>query len=140
MGKSVIVVLPLAAAALAVLSASAAHAQSLPNPCPLPPVEYDHPFRGTLILSEGHDQATMHELCRAPFVISIPACIIERTNDTCTIALADDKHFAATPDTRELIVRHEIGHCNGWPPDHRGARPINSGQIDYCEWKFNREN
>ena len=20
--------------------------------------------------------------------------------------------------TSEIVVRHEIGHCNGWPPDH----------------------
>jgi hypothetical protein len=39
---------------LALLFITAAHA--LENPCPLPPVEYDPPFKGILIFSEGHDQ------------------------------------------------------------------------------------
>jgi len=23
--------------------------------------------------------------------------------------------------TLEIVMRHELGHCNGWPPDRTGA-------------------
>jgi hypothetical protein len=89
----------LAAAALAgaALFITAAHAQLLPSPCPLPPVEYDHPFRGTLIFSEGHDQPTMHKLCRAPFVIDIPACVIENIDDRCALPWRTTNTSRRTP-------------------------------------------
>src|SRR5262245_17711638 len=40
----------------------------------------------------------------------------------CTVYLAPQKELEAAGYTDVLAVRHEIGHCNGWGPDHAGMR------------------
>jgi hypothetical protein len=35
-----------------------------------------------------------------------------------------DELIKAAEWTAEIVRRHEIGHCNGFPSDHRGARPL----------------
>jgi hypothetical protein len=37
-----------------------------------------------------------------------------------TIVLATDEIIKAAGWTSEIVRRHEFGHCNGWPADHRG--------------------
>ena len=32
--------------------------------------------------------------------------------------------FAQENNTTTVPMRHEIGHCNGWPGDHPGERPL----------------
>jgi hypothetical protein len=56
----------------------------------LPPVEYDHPFKGILIFSEGHDEDTMRRLCRVTTLTAddVPACVVAKTDDWCVIAMA----------------------------------------------------
>jgi hypothetical protein len=116
---------------LTLLCITAAHASE--SPCPLPPVEYDHPFKGILIFSEGHDQDTMRRLCRVTtLTVPLPACVVAKTDDWCVIVVAAPDQGS---DPRDLVIRHEIGHCNGWSADHRGARPIKAEQTAYCEWK-----
>ena len=44
------------------------------------------------------------------------------TKVDCTIHIVDDKVIRAAGYEPDVIRRHEIGHCNGWPADHRGAR------------------
>jgi hypothetical protein len=45
----------------------------------------------------------------------------------CKIVLAADSVIIAAGHPPELVKRHEIAHCNGWPADHPGALP-------YEEW------
>jgi hypothetical protein len=40
----------------------------------------------------------------------------------CTIHIVGDKVIRAAGYEPDDIRRHEIGHCHGWPADHRGAR------------------
>ena len=37
------------------------------------------------------------------------------------VKLSDDKVRAEGFDP-DVFMRHEIGHCNGWPGTHKGAR------------------
>ena len=47
----------------------------------------------------------------------------------CYIALPTDRILAANHTTYAAVMRHEIGHCNGWPDDHKGARRMWVDQI-----------
>ena len=42
----------------------------------------------------------------------------------CWIVLAPEEDMKRVGVWMDLIRRHEIAHCNGWPGDHRGALPI----------------
>jgi hypothetical protein len=49
--------------------------------------------------------------------------------ETCWIVMVPDDQIKAAGLPVELVKRHEIAHCNGWPGDHRGARPF----VDWAE-------
>ena len=81
----------------------------------LPPIEYDHPFKGKLVL----ETVTLDELrlrCRTVFPTT-RACTFPGTG-WCKIVMADDVHGWKS----RMLMRHEVGHCNGWPGTHFGAR------------------
>jgi hypothetical protein len=87
----------------------------------LPPPEYDHPYSGKL---------EIHFLPEKEFVTACPsppglfrtACT-QRYADRCIIRLRPDVDIDKYPFLADVIVvRHEIGHCNGWPPNHPGIR------------------
>ena len=92
----------------------------VPSRAPLPPVEFDHPYAGKLtVLKEDHYALIRHVCSDTPNAI---ACSY-RTYDSvsgetlsCLIMLGPKAH------DDERALRHEIGHCNGWPGDHPGAR------------------
>ena len=42
----------------------------------------------------------------------------------CVVYLRDNAEIRRQGWTRQIVLRHEIGHCNGWPGDHRGMRSI----------------
>ena len=86
----------------------------------LPPTEFDRPYAGKLtVLKEDH-YAFIRHVCRdTPNAL---ACSY-RTYDSvsgetlsCLIMLGPVAH------NDEQVLRHEMGHCNGWPGDHPGAR------------------
>jgi len=45
-----------------------------------------------------------------------------RGEDYCKIVRRDEATINAKGYTLETVMRHEVGHCNGWPEDHAGAR------------------
>jgi hypothetical protein len=47
--------------------------------------------------------------------------------DRCRVILAPEADVKAFGLPIDLIMRHEIAHCNGWPGDHEGA-------LLYEEW------
>jgi hypothetical protein len=77
----------------------------------LPPVEYDHPFAGDLYIVDGKGKCITD--------ISI-ACA--DPHDTWCLISYEKERVVRSPMTINLVIRHEIAHCNGWPGDHRGAR------------------
>jgi hypothetical protein len=85
----------------------------------LPPAEFDKPYKGKLQIVKVDDYAIVHSICQNDYTksrrVSAFACAIH-TARYCLILLGP------TVWDNEEILRHEIGHCNGWPQDHRAAR------------------
>jgi hypothetical protein len=77
----------------------------------LPPSEYDKPYAGRLTRRFA-PLAEIKALCAqgqmACARVGSDACeiIIPELGGTITLAL------------QNVMIRHEIGHCNGWPSDH----------------------
>jgi hypothetical protein len=138
----------LAAAALAILLPAAAHAQIIclkvdgktPEPCEgrhvkpapmpagktlvLPPVEYDRPFRGKLQEIRVPPE-TMRALCpKTSMPLTLGCAYPTRDQSECLIIMVSDEIIRAAGWTAEIVRRHEVGHCNGFPADHRGMRPV----------------
>ena len=84
----------------------------------LPPAKYDHPFEGVVRVDRD-----MHD-CKedmGPNKARL-ACTTGRVayHDVphCIIHMLPDEELRARGFTSEMILRHEVGHCNGWPEDH----------------------
>jgi hypothetical protein len=93
----------------------------------IPPPEFDHPFAGTVIVIPARDQNHVLELCPgSKFVAGFPALACAHLTP-CKIVLAADDVIKEAGHLPDLVRRHEIAHCNGWPADHPGATP-------YEEW------
>lgn len=78
---------------------------------PLPPKQYDHAYRGRLIIVDV-SFAEMQRRCGGAGV----TCYGYTYGDmggTCTI-------YVVSRNPR--LIRHEAGHCAGWPGHHPGAR------------------
>jgi hypothetical protein len=115
--------------ALALIVTPAATGARAEGPRLVPPKEYDRPFSGTVIVVPARDQKHVREMCpRAAFNPGFPALACAYLEATvCRIVMAPDADIKAAGFPPELVKRHEIGHCNGWPADHWGALP-------YEEW------
>lgn len=84
-----------------------------------PPAQYDHPYRGP-VMEQRLSRWDIAKLCHGP----TPACAWVK-DGVCHVVLPSDETDARL---LTLMRRHEIGHCNGWPSDHRGGR-----QVEYEE-------
>jgi hypothetical protein len=84
---------------------------------PLPPEQFDKPYRGALYVIEAK-LADVHRVCNAPkgtFACAIPM------KGECLVVLPKVDAWI-TKAQRDRLMRHEIGHCNGWGADHKGGR------------------
>jgi hypothetical protein len=91
----------------------------------LPPVEYDKPYEGRLIVTRAESQDGVRELCsRAVFRGHALGCARRLEEGVCEIVLGSDKTIKAVGVIPAIVFRHERGHCNGWGSDHKGARAI----------------
>ena len=101
----------------------------------LPPVRFDKPPFDGIDVTEQVVKSRAEIRKRCPDVKFEPgfdlACSRimrfydatgEVTKVFCTIHIVGDNVIRAAGYEPDNIRRHEIGHCNGWPPDHRGAR------------------
>jgi hypothetical protein len=79
---------------------------------PLPPVEFDVPYKGRLTVTNLEDYGIIRYICKNPTAV---ACAVHTWGD-CLILLG--------PGTwsNGRVMRHELGHCNGWSNNHEGAR------------------
>lgn len=81
-----------------------------------PPARFDHAFAG---------QVTIHRLPQMTIVDVCANLIGKRSfiqhgcsrleGNLCTVWIVNKTYMDATP---EAVLRHEIGHCNGWPASH----------------------
>src|SRR5262249_14938688 len=88
-----------------------------------PPPEFDKPYEGVVgILRLPFVDA--QKICR----VGIYACswvkqqpilqLGDRTVCYIVISLDDDLAQRSEGQDFNAVLRHEIGHCNGWPADH----------------------
>jgi hypothetical protein len=90
----------------------------------LPPPEFDHHYEGKLTIRMVESIESMRLLCRQPWGATTIGCAYRRNEgDSCDIYLMDDAFMARHNQNMSELLRHEVGHCNGWPNDHRGALP-----------------
>jgi len=87
-----------------------------------PPVEYDHLYDGDLTIKMVDTLEELHEICE----ITDPKLLAcSRRNEwSCVIIMVKDEIMRQRNWTTGMLLRHEIGHCNGWGADHAGERSI----------------
>jgi hypothetical protein len=94
----------------------------------VPPKEYDLPYKGTVIVVPANSQKQVRAMCpKTKFNLGVALGCAEERSWGCRVIMAPDAEITAAGFPPELVKRHEIAHCNGWPADHRGALP-------YEEW------
>jgi hypothetical protein len=77
-----------------------------------PPARYNHPHNGPVV-ERVLPEAEVRTVCMSMGTdLFATACSWQR-NGTCYIVLPNDKQVPV-----ENFRRHEIAHCNGWPPNH----------------------
>ncbi len=91
----------------------------------LPPLVFDAPYRGKLIIIKipieqvhqqccgGHDDETKPGT-------RILACSIPLPGQ-CLVYLPKVEPGGVSQPQQDRLRRHEVGHCNGWQRQHRGA-------------------
>ena len=114
------------------LATGAAHAQTVSEAVKnfmLPPVEYDKPFGGKLEEVVVKSREEMDASCKR-IGLSLPnvplGCGKLLAADHCVIYLAREEVNFSVGLTTDLVRRHEVGHCNGWPKEHPGGRHFTS--------------
>jgi hypothetical protein len=56
--------------------------------------------------------------------------VFPKPGEPCTIYIADDLDLERYGVTFYEVVRHEMAHCAGWPPDHPGYRTLQQALKD----------
>jgi hypothetical protein len=86
-------------------------------PTLIPPVEYDHPFMGVVIVTRL-DREALVKRCVIP---NAWGCA-HHYGPTCEVTIGiDDILVMPLTNIRvpwQAVYRHEIAHCNGWPWFH----------------------
>jgi hypothetical protein len=88
----------------------------------LPPVEYDRYYEGDLTIKMVESVEELRDACgmKAPQML---ACSMH-TATACLIIMVPDYVMRKAGWTTGVLLRHEIGHCNGWAGNHPGQRAI----------------
>lgn len=87
-----------------------------------PPPQYDHAYQGELILQKIHP-LRVRVSCTALFkkhggkpLIATNGCAWRsKDRKRCWVIIIDRPANGTIPAN---VLRHEIGHCNGWPASH----------------------
>jgi len=89
----------------------------------LPPAKFNHAYTGSLTI-RYIDPYEIHKECRG-FLTSqarIMACAKVRSDFLeCTILVPNVTSGVITKPQQERLIKHELGHCNGWLSDHLGG-------------------
>lgn len=88
-----------------------------------PPSRFDHAYSGKLT-AIYLPQKQVVKACANIFAKykvaakSFPSqrgCSAITSKTSCTVIVIDKPYALATP---KAVLRHELGHCNGWPASH----------------------
>jgi hypothetical protein len=117
------------ALALALVATTSAQAQQkMRFTTSLPPVEYDKPYVGELTIRRFSTEQELRYACpKVDFKYHALACAGRMPNDTsrCNIYMVTDKILKAAGFGLAVVLRHELGHCNGWV-GHAGGRRVSA--------------
>jgi hypothetical protein len=88
----------------------------------LPPVVYDHHYDGDLTIRIVATLEELYAICQLdkPHMLACSA----RNGRSCVIVMVADEIMRRRNWNTGLLLRHEIGHCNGWPADHPDERGV----------------
>ncbi|WP_137933145.1 hypothetical protein [Mesorhizobium comanense] len=109
-------------AALVLLACSSAFA-GVNDPTWNPPRRFDHAFAGKLTIKRL-PQREVERACRALFakhkiraesLTNWRGCSLPVSKHSCIVIVVNKTFMRATP---AAVIRHEVGHCNGWPANH----------------------
>jgi hypothetical protein len=95
-----------------------------------PPPEYDHPFSGKLevhYLDDGALEIKAH--CPANMYGQRLGCMTINRPGYCQIYIGPIDELETYGLTDITVLRHEIGHCNGWPGNHPNIRALKPGET-----------
>ena len=91
----------------------------------LPPPEYMRPTTVDVTVIDIEDEVTLRLRCKwAPRKAgegALAGCAFPMAN-SCLIYIGPETDRASVGVPRNAVLAHEVGHCNGWPGDHPGAR------------------
>jgi hypothetical protein len=94
-----------------------------------PPAKYDRPYTGDLVYARLSTEADVSSICpksNLPYKLGCAFMSGGKTKDgaynRCQVFIVADTVIARAGFKLDDIYRHEIAHCNGWPPGHDGAR------------------
>ncbi len=88
-----------------------------------PPARFDFPYPGELIVRYLPQHRVMAECVKLQLwrvghargtYPEMRGCAIP-LNGSCIVVIVASTWKKATP---AAVLRHEMGHCNGWPPHH----------------------
>ena len=112
------------ALAILLVTATTAHAQTPVRHVWLPPAQYDHAYDGKLIIGRVQSSAEVRQHCpAAQWAPGFDAACARRLTDypICYVVMLEDKELIARGFNPAHVLRHEIGHCNGWNGNHAGG-------------------
>jgi hypothetical protein len=91
----------------------------------LPPAEYDIPYKGKLTIRTALSKEDLKLACpnAQPWTLG---CAYRFNAENCLIILLADRLIREKGWSTEIMLRHELGHCNGWPGNHPGERPYDA--------------
>ena len=98
-----------------------ANAQSVPwnSTAILPPIQYDAPYPGKIYIHRPESEEAVRKICYlSVFKTRAMGCSYITWPGECVIVIGSDELIKTVGLTYEVALRHEVGHCNGWPSDH----------------------
>jgi hypothetical protein len=88
----------------------------------LPPEEFDYPFTGPVRIQQVNSQNEVRQSCRIPLGQITALGCAKVVWGTCLIVKVSDEEIQSYGHDPDVFMRHEHGHCNGWPASHPGMR------------------
>jgi hypothetical protein len=92
----------------------------------LPPVEYDKPYTGKLTIRRLATEEGVFATClkAGEKKFACAAQPADNSHSYCNIYIANDNILKKFHYHYAFVLRHELGHCNGWSGDHKGGRKV----------------
>jgi hypothetical protein len=87
-----------------------------------PSPEYDHYYEGDLTIKIVDTLEELRDVCQLDGA-QLLACSTHNDR-SCIIVMVKDEVMRTRSWTTGMLLRHEMGHCNGWGADHAGERSV----------------